>query len=200
MTTSEQSTGESHTRAFHADSSCQAAGLELQSDQSTCKIQPSMSRGNPRWTVFNVASRVPNTQTRKPHRWRARRQDRCGDEAHGDQAESGHKQSKVEQTRVRVVRSQDDPASQQREVGKLQEDRSKAVVAKAISEATKAVEKASTEAQSYTAEVREGSDGTLSSRMSSPIEPKRNHSTQQRRTSHRGRESEHVARYHAKRE
>ena len=31
-------------------------------------------------------------------------------------------------------------------------------------------------------------------------QPKRNHSTQQRRTSHRGRESEHVARHHAKRE
>ena len=58
----------------------------------------------------------------------------------------------------------------EREVGKLQEDRSKAVVAKAISEATKAVEKASTEAQSHTAEVREGSDGTLSSKLSSPIE------------------------------
>ena len=71
---------------------------------------------------------------------------------------------------MRVVQSQDDPARQQREEGKLQEDRSKAVVAKAISEATKAVEKASTEAQSFTAEVREGSDGTLSSRMSSPIE------------------------------
>ena len=48
---------------------------------------------------------------------------------------------------MRVVQSQDDPASQRREVGKLQEDRSKAVAAKAISEATKAVDKASTEAQ-----------------------------------------------------
>ena len=77
---------------------------------------------------------------------------RCEDEAHGDQAEGGQKQSKVEQTRVRVVQSQDDPASQQREeVGKLQEDRSKAVITKAISEATEAVEKASAE--------------TLSSRM-----------------------------------
>ena len=65
---------------------------------------------------------------------------------------------------MRLVQSQDDFASQHRDAGKLQEDRSKA------SEATKAVEKASTEAQSYTAEVREGSDGTLSSRMSSPIE------------------------------
>ena len=44
---------------------------------------------------------------------------------------------------MRMVRSQDDHASQRRdEVGKLQEDRSKAVIAKAISEATKAVEKA----------------------------------------------------------
>ena len=52
---------------------------------------------------------------------------------------------------MRVVQSQDDPASQQgEEVGKLQEDRSKAVVAKAIPEATKAAEKASTEAQSST--------------------------------------------------
>ena len=56
------------------------------------------------------------------------------------------------------------------EVGKLQEDCSKAVVATAISEATNAVEKASAQAQSYTAGVRKGSDGTLSSRMSSPIE------------------------------
>ena len=45
VTTSEQSAVESHTSAFHADSSCQAAGLEQQSDQSTCEIQPSMSRG-----------------------------------------------------------------------------------------------------------------------------------------------------------
>ena len=44
MTTSERSTVESH-RAFHADSSYHAAGLEQQSDQSTCEIQPSMSRG-----------------------------------------------------------------------------------------------------------------------------------------------------------
>ena len=42
-----------------------------------------------------------------------------------------------------------------------------ALIAKAISEATEAVEKAGTEVQSYTAEVREGSDGKLSSRMSS---------------------------------
>ena len=44
VTTSEQSTVESHTRAFHAHSSYQAAGLEQQSDQSTCEIQPSVSR------------------------------------------------------------------------------------------------------------------------------------------------------------
>ena len=70
-----------------------------------------------------------------------------------------------------MVRSQDDLVSQRREeVGKLQEDPSKAVIAKAISEATKAVEKASTEAQRNIAEVREGSDGKLSSRMSSPID------------------------------
>ena len=131
---------------------------------------------------------------------------RCEDEAHGDQAEGGQKQSKVEQTRVRVVQSQDDPASQRREeVGKLQEDRSKAVIAKAISEATKAVEKASADGQSYIAEVREGSDGTLSSRMNSPIEQFEKSteailSTPLRRTGHRGSESEHVARHHAKRE
>ena len=47
VVTTKQSTVESHTRAFHADS-CQAAGLEQQPNQSTCKIQPSMSRGNPR--------------------------------------------------------------------------------------------------------------------------------------------------------
>ena len=48
---------------------------------------------------------------------------------------------------MRMAQSQDDPASQRREeVGKLQEDRSKAVIANALSEATKAVEKASTEA------------------------------------------------------
>ena len=72
---------------------------------------------------------------------------------------------------MRIVQSQDDLASPRREVvGKLLEDRSKAVIAKAISEATKAVVKASAEAQSYTAGGREGSDGKLSSRMSSPIE------------------------------
>ena len=44
------------------------------------------------------------------------------------------------------------------------------MIAKAISEATEALEKANAEAQSYIAEVREGSDGTLSSRMNNPIE------------------------------
>ena len=44
MTTREQSPVESHTRAFHAESSYQGAGLE---EQSTCKVQPNMSRGNP---------------------------------------------------------------------------------------------------------------------------------------------------------
>ena len=88
--------------------------------------------------------------------------------AHG---EGGQKQIKVYQTQMRMAQSQDDPASQRREeVGKLREDRSNAVIAKAISEAAEAVEKASAEAQSYIAEVREGSDGTLSSRMNSPIE------------------------------
>ena len=105
-----------------------------------------------------------------------------------------------------MVRSQYDPASQRREeVGKLQEDHSKAVIAKTIAEATNAVEKAGTEAQSKTAEVREGSDGTLSSRMNSPTEQFEKSteailSTQQRRTSHRGRECGHVARCYAKRE
>ena len=84
------------------------------------------------------------------------------DEAHGDQAEGGQKQSNMDRTI---------PASQRREeAGKLQEDRSKAVIAKAIAEAPKAVEKASAEAQSYTAEICEGSDDKLSSRMISPIE------------------------------
>ena len=54
----------------------------------------------------------------------------------------------MNQTQMRLAQSQDDSASQRtEEVGKLQEDRSKAVTAKATSEATKAVEKASTEAQ-----------------------------------------------------
>ena len=44
------------------------------------------------------------------------------------------------------------------------------MIAKAISEATEAMEKAYAEAQSFFAEVREGSDSTLSSRMNSPIE------------------------------
>ena len=115
------------------------------------------------------------------------------------------KQTRVEQTRVRVVPSQDDPPSQRREeVCKLEEDRSKAVIAKTVAEATKAVEKATTEAQSYTAEVHEGSDGTLSSRMNRPIEQFEKSteailSTQHSRTSHRGRESERVTRHHAKR-
>ena len=52
--------------------------------------------------------------------------------------------AKVDQTPIRVVQSQDDPASQRREeTGKLQEDRNKAVIGKAIAEATKAVEKTS---------------------------------------------------------
>ena len=93
-------------------------------------------------------------------------------------------------------------ASEERRWGSCRRDRSKAVIAKAISEATKAVEKASAEAQSCTAGVREGSDGTLSSPMSSPID-KFEKSTEailsmpQRRTSRRGRESGHVARHHA---
>ena len=105
-----------------------------------------------------------------------------------------------------MVHSQDDPASQRREeVGKLQEDRSKAVIATAISDATKVVEKASAEAQSYIAKVSEGSDGTLSSRTNSPTEQFEKSteaipSTPQRRRSHRGSDSEHVARHHAKRE
>ena len=121
---------------------------------------------------------------------------RCEDEAHRGQAEGGHKQSKVEQTGVRVVQSQDDLASQRREeVGKLQEDRSKAVLAKAISEATAAVVKASAEAQSYIADVRKGRDGTLSSGMNSPIEQFEKSTeailrTPQRRTSHRVSESD----------
>ena len=42
------------------------------------------------------------------------------DESHGDQAEGGQKQNKVDQTQTRVVHPQDDPASQRREdVGKL---------------------------------------------------------------------------------
>ena len=59
-------------------------------------------------------------------------------------AEGGQKQNKVDQTRIRVVPSQDDPASQRREkTRKLQGHRSMAVIAKAIAEATKAVEKTS---------------------------------------------------------
>ena len=65
MTTSEQSTVESHTRAFHANSSFHAAGLEQQSDQSTCEIQPSMSRGQ---SAFE----------RK--QWQAKRESRTGGE------------------------------------------------------------------------------------------------------------------------
>ena len=61
----------------------------------------------------------------------------ASDHAHGDQAEGGQKKSKVDQTQIRVVHSQNDLASKRREeAGKLQEDRSKAVIAKAIAEAT----------------------------------------------------------------
>ena len=91
-------------------------------------------------------------------------------------------------------------AGRREQVGRLQEDRGKAVIAKTIAEATKAVEKASAEAQSFSAEVREGSDGTLSSRVNSPIEQFEKSSEAILSTSHRGRESEHVARHHAKRE
>ena len=87
----------------------------------------------------------------------------------------------------------------------MQEDRSKTVIAKAISEATEAVEKASAEAQSCIAEVREGSDIRPSSQVNSPIEQFEKSteailSTPHRRTSHEERESKHVARHHAKRE
>ena len=67
--------------------------------------------------------------------------------------------------RCKVVQSQDDGSEQRR-----QARRSKAVIAKAISEATKSEEKTSVEAQSYTATVLEGSDDKLPSRMSSPTE------------------------------
>ena len=126
---------------------------------------------------------------------------RCEVEAHGDQAEGGQKQRKVEQTRVRVVQSQDDTAGQRREeVGKLQEDRSKAVIAKAIADRSRGESKC--RGSEYTAEVRESSDGKLPSRTNSPMEQLEKSieamlSTPQRRTSHRGSESEHVARHHA---
>ena len=69
---------------------------------------------------------------------------------------------------MRMAQSQDDIVSKRKtEVGTLQEDRSKAVIANVIAEATKAVEEANAEVQIY----RGGSDGTLSSRRNSPIEP-----------------------------
>ena len=75
---------------------------------------------------------------------------RCEDEARSDQQK--------DRTQMRMVQWQDDPASQRREeVGKLQEDRSKAVIAKATSE------EASAGTQGCIAEVRRGSDGTSSS-------------------------------------
>ena len=113
-------------------------------------------------------------------------------------AEGGQKQSKVDQTRIRVVQSQDDPASQRREeTGKLQEDRSKGVIAKATAEATKAVEKTSVRRlRVCTAEVREGSDGKRSNRMNSQIEQFEK-STEAILSTPQS-ESEHVARQHAK--
>ena len=54
---------------------------------------------------------------------------------------------------MRMVQSKNDLASQRREeADKLQENRSKAVIAKAISEATKHVEKTCSEAQSVPSE------------------------------------------------
>ena len=51
---------------------------------------------------------------------------------------------------MRMVQSQDDFASQRKkEVGTLQEDRSKAVIANVIAEATKVVEKANAKVQIY---------------------------------------------------
>ena len=91
------------------------------------------------------------------------------------------------------------------EVGKLQEDRSKAVIANDIAVATKAVEKASAEAQSCTAAVRQSSDGKLSSRMSSPIEQVRDVNRSNPQCTAEEDESsntwsEYVARHHAKHE
>ena len=70
---------------------------------------------------------------------------------------------KVEHTRTRTVQSQDDAASQRREeeVGKLQEGRSKA---------TKAMGEGKCRGSEFSAEVLGGTDGTLSSRLNSPIE------------------------------
>ena len=123
---------------------------------------------------------------------------RSEDYTHGDQAEGGHKQSNVDQTQIPVVHSQDDPASQRRkEAGKLQEDRSKAVIAKAIAEATKAVEKTSVrKLKVFPAEVREGNDSTLSSRMNTAIEQFEK-STEAILSTPQS-ESEHVTRHHAK--
>ena len=98
-----------------------------------------------------------------------------------------------------MAQSEDDLASQRRE------EVSKAVIAKTNAEATKVVEKANAESQSYTFEVLEGSDGKLSSRMNSQVEQLKKSiqaifSTQQRLTNHRGRESKYVARHHVMRE
>ena len=131
---------------------------------------------------------------------------RCEDEAHGDQAERWTNRAGWSGLGYEwFLRRTTLLASEREEVCKLQEDRSNAEIEKTAAEATKAVEKATTEAQSCTAEVHEGSDGTLSSRMNSPTEQfeKSNEailSRQHSRTSHRGRESEHFARHHAKRE
>ena len=154
VTTSEQSTVESHTRAFHADSSYQAAGLEQQSDQSTCGKRDGRDfnkRGGERGrqpisfrSCEHTDQRAAQVASAPPGQF----SDVKTKLMEVSQAEGGQKQSKVDQTQMRMAQSQDGPASQRREeVGKLQEDRSKAVIAKTISEATKAVEKASTEAQ-----------------------------------------------------
>ena len=125
--------GESEQRNGNADSSHQAAGLERQSDQSTFEIQHSMSCGpvfeckqwqtrrtrlqRPRWRTWTTANQFPKL--------------RGGFRTHRPESRTGGQRA-----------SQDDPASQRREeVGKLQEDRSKTVISKAISEATTAVEK-----------------------------------------------------------
>ena len=116
---------------------------------------------------------VWNTQTRTPHRWRSA--------LPGQMSDVKTKLTvirQVDRNRARWIKLRCEwlsrrtilLASEERRWGSCRRDRSKAVIAKAISEATKAVEKASAEAQSCTAGVREGSDGTLSSPMSSPID------------------------------
>ena len=159
--TSKQSTVESHTRAFHADSSYQAAGLEQHSDQSTCEIQPSMSRAQ---------SAFENEQ------WQAKRTRlTTKDQKAGQLSDVKTKlmviRQKVDRNRARWIRLRCEYLSR-RTILLASEERGGRQAAGRPQQGRDREShlRSNQRLRVIPLGVREGSDGTLSSRMSSPIE------------------------------